>query len=186
MLFPPPRSWHSPRVPPRDPRYRPFRVALWTLYFAVVAIALTVLIASIVRNLRGPHRQPATGALPTRAAVRVCVSELEALEREQNEHAWRLGEGVGESDAVARWQVWSHEWEQRVDDLSDRCRLDAKDPDPQRFGGRAELARARDAVLSLHRAYRAQVNRFAQEQADLARDVARALRKAREAAAREP
>lgn len=173
------------RVPPRDPRYRPFRVALWIVYLGVIAISLGVVVTSIVRHLRGPHRPPATDALPTRMALRVCVGELESLGREQNQRAWRLGEDMGEGDAVARWEEWARGWEQRLDDLSDRCRVDAGASDPQ-ASGRAELARARDAVLALHRAYRAQVNRFAQEDADLARDAARALQAAHEAAARPP
>ncbi len=177
---------HSPAVPPRDPRYRPFRTALWGLYFAAIALALVVLLSSIVKHLRGPHRPPRTGALPTRAFLRVCVSELEGLHREQNARAWRLGEEVGSEGAIPRWEVWARDWEQRVDDLSDRCRLDASEPDPQGFGGRAELARARDAVLGLHRAYRAQVNRFAQDEVSAARNAAVALEQAKDALRRSP
>ena len=154
-------------------------MALWVLYFALILVPVGLTIASVARNLRGPHRPEAVGALPTRASLRVCVTELEALHKEQNERAWRLADEIGETDAVARWDVWAREWEQRVDDLADRCRLDAADPDPQGFGGREELAGARQAVLSLHRAYRAQVNRFSQEEADLARQAAGALRQAR-------
>ncbi|HET6438249.1 MAG TPA: hypothetical protein VFG59_09325 [Anaeromyxobacter sp.] len=168
-------------MPPRDPRYRPFRQALWAIYFAALALALLVLLSSIVRHLRGPHHPPYTGALPTRAALRVCVTELDTLNHEQSARAWRLADEMGGEGAIPRWETWARDWEQRVDDLSDRCRLDARDPDPQGFGGRAELARARDAVLALHRAYRAQVNRFAQEDADLARQAARALEGARDA-----
>ncbi len=173
-------------MPPRDPRYRPFRLALWLLYFALIVVASTLVVRSVVRNLRGPHRPPATGALPTRAALRVCVTELEALHQEQNERAWMLGQHIGERGAIEHWEIWAREWEQRVDDLADRCRLEASDPDPQGFGGRRELARARAAVLELHRAYRAQVNRFAQEDADLARNATAALLDAREALAHPP
>ncbi len=176
----------SARVPPRDPRYRPYRIALWVLYFALIAVSTGLTIVSVVKHLRGPHRPAAVGALPTRASVRVCVTELEGLHREQNERAWRLSDEIGEGDAVARFDVWSREWEQRMDDLADRCRLDAADPDPQGFGGRAELAAAREAVLAVHRAYRAQVNRFAQEEADLARRAAESLRDARKALTRPP
>jgi hypothetical protein len=166
----------------RDPRFRPYRVALWTVYLSVVAVAFAVVLTSIVKNLRGPHREAARPTLPTRAALRVCVTELEALNREQSQRAWRLADEVGEDDVIARWQAWSREWEERVDDLGDRCRLDVTN---QR-DGRQELAQARDAVLLLHRAYRAQVNRFAQEGADAARSAAKALRQAREAVARAP
>jgi len=173
-------------VAARDPRYRPFRLALWGVYFSALALALVVLLSSIVNHLRGPHRPPYTGALPTRAALRVCVTELEALNHEQNARAWRLGEEIGGEGAIPRFETWARDWEQRVDDLADRCRLDAKDPDPQGFGGRGELARARDALLALHRAYRAQVNRFAQEDADLAQSAVQALAKARASLQRSP
>lgn len=170
----------------RDPRYRPFRIALWAVYLVVVAVSVGLAVRSIVKHLREPHRPAAAGALPTRAAMRVCVNELEALHREQNTRAWRLADEISEGEAVERWQVWARGWEQRVEDLADRCRLDASDPDPQGFGGRAELARARDAVLALHRAYAAQVNRFAQEEAVLARGASAALEDARSALARPP
>jgi hypothetical protein len=170
----------------RDPRYRPFRIALWVVYLLVVAVSVALAVRSIVGNLRAPHRPAAEGVLPTRAAMRVCVNELEALHREQNTRAWRLGDEVSEGESVDRWRNWSRDWEQRVDDLADRCRLDASDPDPQGFGGRVELAHARDAVLALHRAYSAQVTRFAQQDAELARAAADALDAARDALARAP
>jgi hypothetical protein len=156
------------------------------LYLLVVGVSVGLAVRSIVKNLRAPPRVAAAGALPTRAALRVCVNELEALHREQNDRAWRLGDEIAEGEAVERWHVWSREWEQRVDDLAERCRLDASDPDPQGFGGRAELARAREAVLALHRAYGLRVNRFAQEEADLARGASGALQEARAALARPP
>jgi hypothetical protein len=168
---------------PRDPRYRPFRLALWVVYLGILALALAVLVSSVVRHLRGPHRPPPSAELPTRAALRVCATELESLQREQNAQAWRLSEEVGEGDAIARWETWSREWEQRVDDLSDRCRLDVGEGDLQ--AGRAALGHARDAVLALHRAYRAQVNRFAQEDAELAAGALRALGAARDEVQRE-
>lgn len=163
--------WHSPPVA-RDPRYRPFRVALWVIYLLVVFVSSGLAIRSIVKNLRGPPHAAASGALPTRAALRVCVTELEALHREQNERAWRLGADAGEGDAVRRWQVWSGEWEQRVRDLAERCRLDAGEPVPDELGARRALAQARDAVLAVHRGYAAQVSRFAQQEAALARAAA--------------
>lgn len=175
-----------PVPPPRDPRYRPYRFAMWIAYFLAIALSIGTVVASVIRHLSGPHRPQATGTLPTRATVRVCVQELEALHREQSERAWRLAGEVGAPDALVAFDRWSREWEQRVEDLSDRCRLDASSPAPQGFGGQVELARARDAVLAVHRAYRAQVNRFAAEGASLARDATRALAAAREAAAPKP
>jgi hypothetical protein len=167
----------------RDPRFRPFRIALWVVYLTVVALAVTLTIRSIVKSLRGPPRPSAT--LPTRAAVRVCLTELEALHREQNERAWRLGAELTEgADAVRRWQVWSREWEQRLDDLSSRCRLDTEGRGPADFPGRGELAGARDDVLRVHRGYTLQVNRFAQEQASTVQAAAQSLKAAAAAVSR--
>lgn len=169
----------------RDPRYRPFRIALWVVYLTVVAVSIGLTVASIVKSLRGPPRPSAV--VPTRAAVRVCLTELEALHREQGERAWRLGSELADGvEAVRRWQLWSLEWEQRLEDLAGRCRLDAKDREAGGFDARPELAAARDAVLRVHRGYSLQINRFAQEQASLARSAAEALQAARGAVTRPP
>ena len=166
----------------RDPRLRPFRIALWAVYLTVVGVAIGLTVRSVVKNLRGPPRPSAT--LPTRAAVRVCLTELEALHREQNERVWRLGsELTGGPEAVQRWQIWSREWEQRLDDLADRCRLDVEESGPHAFPGRRELAAARDAILRVHRGYTLQVNRFVQDEANASRAAADALRAAQAAIA---
>jgi hypothetical protein len=166
--------------PLRDPRLRPYRVALWILYFAVVLVGIGLMATSIGRTLHGASRPSghAQGPLPTRAALRVCLTDLELLYREQNQHAWALGAGFEGRDPIGAWHVWARAWEQRVADLSDRCRLDAGGGEDA--AARSELAAARDALRALHRAYTAQVNRFAQEQSDLANAAAEALAHARE------
>jgi hypothetical protein len=168
-------------APPRDPRYRPYRFALWVAYFLALLLSIGTLVANLAHHLSDPHRTTARGNLPTRVTLRVCVQELEALQKEQSGRAWRLADEVGVRDAVAAFDQWSRDWEQRVDDLSERCGLDGSDPILPGSGGRPELSRARDAVLALHRAYRAQVNRFAAEGADLARSATSALGEARRA-----
>jgi hypothetical protein len=170
-------------VSPRDPRFRPYRVALWIAYFAVILIGIGVMATSIGRSLRGPARPSrAHGALPTRAALRVCLNDLELLYREQHERAWLLALEMEARDPLADWNAWSREWERKVDDLADRCRLDQRSG--EYASALAELAGARDALLALHRAYAALVNRFAQEHSDLAQGAAEALAHAREAVGR--
>ena len=167
----------------RDPRLRPYRTALWILYFGITLAGVGLMATSIARSLRGPGRsERAPGPLPTRAALRVCLTDLEQLYREQNERAWALGAHFEAKDPIGSWNDWSRDWEERVDDLSTRCRLDAGGGEDA--AARAELAAARDALLALHRVYAAQVNRFAQEQGDLANAAAEALAHAREAVSR--
>jgi hypothetical protein len=162
----------------RDPRYRPHRAFMWVVYLLAIALPVGAMVYSIGKNLTG-SRSPSMGAPPTRAVSRVCAEEIEALHRELNQRAWSLGGEIGEADAVTRFNTWSIEWEQRLEDLGDRCRLDRSDAEPGDYAGRLELVRARDAVLALHRAYRAQVNRFALEQAELAHAAALAIEQAR-------
>ena len=164
---------------PRDPRLRPYRAALWVVYFGVVLLGMALVSVSVARSLRGPSRPATTaGPVPTRAALRVCLADLELLYREQNQRAWALGTEFEGPDPFATWNAWSHEWERKVEDLTDRCRLD--DASGEDAAARAELAAARDALRALHRAYAAQVNRFAQEEGQLAQAAAEALAHARE------
>ncbi|HEY7726270.1 MAG TPA: hypothetical protein VH880_13115 [Anaeromyxobacteraceae bacterium] len=167
----------------RDPRYRPYRFAMWVTYFAVTFLGISIMVVSVTRQLRGAPRAPGGGQLPTRAALRLCLADLEALYREQNHRAWALGSEFEGTDPLATWNDWARRWLRQVEDLADRCHLDASD------GGegahqRAELAAARDATLALHRAYQAQVNRFAREEGDLAQAAAEALAHARQAVGR--
>jgi hypothetical protein len=173
------------QVHQRDPRLRPFRAAMWVAYLLAIALAIGAMVTSIGRNLTGA-RLPARGPLPTRAVARVCADELDAFHRELNQRAWKLGSEIDGADAVVRFNTWSLEWEQRLEDLGVRCRLDLSSGAPEDYSGRQELARARDAVLALHRAYRAQVNRFAGEQADLARAAAKAIDEAKKRSIQHP
>jgi len=158
-------------------------MAAWVVYFLTIAVAVGFLVTSIVKTLRGRARRAppvATSALPTRATLRVCMDDLDALYQEQNQRAWAMGSHFEGTSPLAAWRDWSPRWEERVGDLSDRCRLDVTTGEWAQE--RADLAAARDAMLALPRAYTAQVNRFADEQGDLARAAAEALHHARGAA----
>ncbi len=158
-------------------------MALWIVYLTIALGGIGLMATSIARTLRGPSRpERAQGPLPTRAALRVCLTDLELLYREQNQRAWALGSELEGPDPLGAWSTWSRAWEQRVDDLAERCRLDSAGGEDA--AARTELAAARDALLALHRAYAAQVNRFAQEHGDLANAAAEALAHAREAVGR--
>ncbi len=172
---------HSPTVmSQRDPTLRPYRFAMWALYFGVVLLGIALVATSVALSLRGPARPArASGALPTRAALRVCLADLETLYREQNHRAWALGTEFEGPDPLGAWNTWSREWERKVDDFADRCRLD-EGGGGEDARARGELAAARDATLALHRVYAAQVNRFAKEEGDLAQAAAEALAHARE------
>ena len=169
--------------PPRDPRLRPYRAAAWVIYFTTILVAVGFLIVSVVKTLRGRARRAppvATSPLPTRTTLRVCMDDLDSLYQEQNQRAWAMGTRFEGTSPLATWRDWAPRWEERVEDLSDRCRLDVARGEWARE--RADMAAARDAMLALHRVYTAQVNRFADESGDLARAAAEAMAHARDAA----
>jgi len=169
-------------VAARDPRFRRYRFAMWVAYFGAIFLGVGIMVTSVARQLWGPTTPPsAAGPPPTRAALRECLADLETLFLEQNQRAWQLGADLELPDPFGSWNAWSERWERRVRDFSDRCGLDADDPKLFGFQERTEMAGARDAMMALHRAYAAQVNRFAAEHADLARGAAEALAHAREA-----
>jgi hypothetical protein len=177
--------WQSAAVPPRDPRLRPYRFAMWIVYFGAIALLGTLFLTSVLRDLRGRPRQPApAGAIPTRAALRTCLADLEGLYREQNQRAWALGTEFEGHDPLATWTAWAPGWQERLEDLADRCRLDVTVRGEEFLEERTELAAARDATMALHRAYNSQVLRFANEEGDLARAAAEAMAHAREAVRR--
>jgi hypothetical protein len=156
---------------------------MWLVYFGVVLAGIGLMAGSIARNLRESGRPPPAsgGALPPRASLRLCLADLELLYRDQNLRAWTLAGELEAKDPLGAWNAWSRQWEGRVGDLGDRCRLDQGSGEDA--AARAELAAARDALLALHRAYAAQVNRFRQEHGELLQAAAEALAHAREAVA---
>lgn len=157
---------------------------MWALYFGAIAIGVGILVGSVASHLRGARKGPA-GPPPTRAALRVCLSDLESLYREQNQRAWTLAAELEHPAPFQTWNEWAKGWETRVADLSDRCGLDAGDASQVGWHERTEMAAARDAMLALHRAYAVQVNRFASEHGDLAQAAAEALAHARVAVGRQ-
>jgi len=172
-------------VATRDPRYRVFRIVAWLFYFGAIATLVGLFVASVVRSLSSHSRRPpvpVSTTLPTHASLRVCMDDLDVLYREQNERAWALGSRFEGRDPLSAWTDWAPHWEEQLDDVADRCALDS--PGGEWSSERADMAAARDAMLALHRAYTAHVNRFAQEDADLARAASEAMEHAREAAAR--
>ena len=53
MLDDPAHDWQSAAVTPaRDPRLRPYRFAMWIVYFGVITVLGTLFLTSVLRDLR--------------------------------------------------------------------------------------------------------------------------------------
>src|SRR5262249_52029900 len=65
-------------APARDPRYRPFRVAVLTVYLAVVSLFCILITTSVIRSVRAmsPRREPVRTATLAPEACADRASEL--------------------------------------------------------------------------------------------------------------
>jgi hypothetical protein len=175
---------HSADVSPRDPRLRPYRIAVWIVYFVVLLFGIGLMALSVGRNVLAPGPSPAEGQAPTREELRSCIVDLELLLQEQNQRGVALAVGAATREPIQAWKTWAADWEKRLDRLRARCGLSTPSAGPE-AELRAELARAWDALQALHRAYVVQVDRLADEQASRTEAARQALARAREQAARE-
>jgi hypothetical protein len=154
------------------------------IYFAAIVLGVGIVVVSVAKQLRGPARRGPPAPPPTRAALRLCLADLEDLFREQNQRAWRLAADLERPAPFRTWQDWAQDWAARLDDLSDRCGLDADDPKQDGYAERSELAASRDALKALHRAYGQHVARFAADHGELVQAAAESLAHARIAVSR--
>jgi len=105
---------------PKDPRYRPYRAAMWAIYLVVAvgfSLLVTVSVWMSVREMTPSF--PETVAQPLDAAA--CVVEARKLfdELEARRQGLALEEKPSESDL--RWTRFRVEWLNRERGLEARC-----------------------------------------------------------------
>ena len=113
-------------APVRDPRYRPFRLAVLGLYLAVVSLFCILITASVWRSVRAmtPRREPVRTATLARDACADRASELlDELETQR-----RSLTGISAvTQADARWMGFRVEWLDRLRQAERSCGVDAPD-----------------------------------------------------------
>lgn len=110
----------------RDPRYRPYRVAVLGVYLAVVSLFCILITASVVRSVRAmsPRREPVRTATLDRGA---CAGRAGELFDELEEHRRTLSGITPASGSDARWMSFRVEWLDRVRQAERSCGVDAPD-----------------------------------------------------------
>jgi len=149
---------------PRDPALKPYRVALYCLYGAVCLVLFALILRSVVGDLYG-RRAPD----PARQAPTACLEDVERLYGQISARAVQPAPGGLEGGALTReWDAWSRGWEDELDRVSQRCRLDGEP------GSRA-LGDALDGIEEIRR----RLSRSGADAAEEARRVKDALVQAR-------
>jgi hypothetical protein len=150
----------------RDPALRPYRIFVYGVYGLVCLFLFVQLLRSVVGDLYGHHPGDVPQESPT-----TCLEEMERLYGELSARAVQPAPRGLESGALSReWDAWSRRWEEDIEGLSRRCRLeDAADP------ASASLADALEGIEDIRR----RLERTGEDAAGDARRVKEAFATAR-------
>lgn len=113
-------------APDRDPRYRPYRVAVLGVYLCVVSLFCILVTASVARSVRAmsPSREPVRTATLDRSACTERASKL----LEEMEGRRRALAGIGPASRVdVSWMAFRVEWLERLRQAERSCGVDAPD-----------------------------------------------------------
>ena len=110
----------------RDPRYRPFRVAVLGVYLVVVSVFCVLITASVARSVSAmsPRREPVRSAALAPAA---CVERALALLDEMEARRRALTGITPASRADTSWMAFRVEWLERLRQSERNCGVDAPD-----------------------------------------------------------
>jgi hypothetical protein len=108
----------------RDPRYRPFRVAVIGVYLVVVSVFCILITASVFRSVRAmsPRREPVRTATLSQEA---CVDRASALLDEMEARRRALTGITPASRADTSWMSFRVEWLERLRQAESSCGVDA-------------------------------------------------------------
>jgi hypothetical protein len=152
----------------RDPALRRYRIGVYVAYGLVCTLFFVQLVRSVVGDLYG--RRHDGGA---RESATACLDDVERLYGELSARAVQPAPRGLESGALSReWDAWSRRWEDEIEGVSDRCRLDSSSDPSSRH-----LAEALDAIEELRR----KLSRSGEDASADARKVKEALAGARSA-----
>jgi len=126
----------------RDPALKPYRIAVYCAYGLFCGLLFTQLLRSVIGDLYGRTLVSAEQESPT-----ACLEDLQRLWDQLSARAVQPAPLGIESNALSReWDDWSRRWEDEVESVSVRCKLDSPtDPASQ------ALAEALDAIEDLRR-----------------------------------
>lgn len=111
-------------APNRDPRYRPYRVAVISVYLVVVSVFCILITASVFRSVRAmsPRREPVRTATLTQEA---CVDRASALLDEMESRRRALTGITPASLADTSWMAFRVEWLERLRQAESSCGVGA-------------------------------------------------------------
>ncbi len=151
---------------PRDPALRPYRYAVYAAYALCCGFLFVQLLRSVMGDLYG--RRPVSEA---QASPTACLEDVERLYAELSARAVQPAPFGLESNELSReWDVWSRRWEEELERVGQRCRLQQSSEPARRA-----LADALDGIEEMRR----RLSRSGEDAAEDARQVKQSLAEAR-------
>jgi hypothetical protein len=114
---------------PRDPRYRPFRVAMYAIYLTAVGIISLLVVNSVLRSvirMTPAHKPPAEHTLTARECLDAADELWGQMERERR----GLTEQKVAHLADDHWSEFRVSWLERKRDLESKCALESRNREP--------------------------------------------------------
>ena len=106
---------------PRDPALKPYRIAVYCAYGLACALLFFQLLRSVVGDLYG--RRPVSAA---QVSATACLDDVERLYAQLSARAVQPAPYSLESNQLSReWDSWTRRWEDEVETVSERCRLES-------------------------------------------------------------
>lgn len=119
----------APTPPSKDPRYRPFRVAVYAVYFGFATVFCVLVLISVLRSIDAMTPDPQPARAPT-YTVEACLGGAEALFDELEQARKALGDGGSARRAGERWTDFRVQWLTRMRILEAHCAIES----PERPG----------------------------------------------------
>ncbi len=114
---------------PQDPRYRPFRVAMYAIYLTAVGIISVLIVNSVVRSvlrMTPTHKPPAAQTL----TVQECLDIADGLWSELDRERRALTDQNAAHLADDHWSEFRVQWLERKRDAESKCALDSRNRAP--------------------------------------------------------
>ncbi len=108
----------------KDPRFRPYRVAAYLVYLAVVIAFSSLIIVSVVRSVIA-MTPPKLAASDTTLTVGECLERGDALWTELDRRRRDLGDRERASAAGDDWAEFRLSWLRRLREADSRCALES-------------------------------------------------------------
>jgi hypothetical protein len=111
---------------PKDPRYRPFRIAMYAVYLTAVGIISLLIVISVVRSVAAmtPSRPPPAKQV---LSVQECLDRADDLWNQLETRRRKLTDEKSARHADEAWGEFRVQWLEKKRDAESRCDLDSRD-----------------------------------------------------------